>query len=76
VRCEALAAPADGDGGVRLHVDGAASAWSAGDHAWRELVCTFAVDGYQRAVELECQLRANGGRAWLRADSLQLVRVP
>jgi spore coat protein H len=79
VRCEQLVPVGDGDGGVRLHVDGAASPWhssAAGAQGWRALVCAFEIDRFQRTVELECQLRATGGRAWVRLDSLCLARVP
>lgn len=81
VRCEDVALPPkdqDGNqpGGVVVRADGAASERLAGDAAWRPLAAAFEVGEFQRNVGLELDLHAMAGKAWFRADSLQLVRLP
>ncbi len=79
-RCErvvARAAAGDDDGhrGAWLCAGDERSVVLAGDRGWQTLSCEFEVAEFQRDVELACELRALGGRAWFRIDSLQLVRL-
>jgi spore coat protein H len=80
-RCEDVALPPkdqDGNqhGGALVRADGAESERLSGDAAWRPLVAAFEVGEFQRNVGLELDLHAVAGKAWFRADSLQLVRLP
>ncbi|MFN6145695.1 MAG: hypothetical protein ACK5AL_05015, partial [Planctomycetota bacterium] len=63
-------------GGVVVRANDAASERLAGDAAWRPLAAAFEVGEFQRNVGLELDLHAMAGKAWFRADSLQLVRLP
>jgi hypothetical protein len=63
-------------GGALVRADGAESERLAGDAAWRPLAAAFEVGEFQRNVGLELDLHAMAGKAWFRADSLQLVRLP
>lgn len=81
VRCLGVEPPADTDegqanGGVVLRAGDACSERLRGDVPWRPLACAFAVDEFQRNVELVCDLEAFTGSVWFRVDSLQLFRVP
>lgn len=80
-RCDDVALPPkdqDGNqhGGALVRADGATSERLEGDVAWRPLVATFEVGEFQRNVGLELDLHAMAGKAWFRANSLQLVRLP
>jgi spore coat protein H len=79
-RCEdVLPPPADEHGehgGVRLRAGDHRSEGLRGEQPWRELVCAFEVNEFQRVVELACDLRAFTGKAWFRLDTLRLVRLP
>lgn len=76
-RLEATAPESDGvsHGGAYLAVDDARSERIAGDRRWRSLTCEFEVGEHQREVELALRMRALGGSAWFRIDTLQIVRI-
>jgi hypothetical protein len=75
VRTDAVLAGPEDAPGAFLEVDGARSEVLVGDAAWRDLACTFEVGEFQRNVELRLEFRAVGGKAWFRADTLQLERL-